>query len=177
MIISEIDKNNYILIRNNVDKFILSLKNIYDKEKNLVLDIAPEIHQGVRGAFNSANIKTLDIDPNSAADYIANLCEKNDKIIPDNFFDLVVCTEVLEHTTNPFKAVEEIFRILKTGGVVAVTTPFNFRIHGPLPDNWRFTIHGLKELFKHFKILEINALEDESRNLMPIQYTLLAKKV
>jgi SAM-dependent methyltransferase len=176
MIISEIDNKHYKLIRQNVDDLLKSLTEEYDKENFLILDIAPEIHKGAKGFFKKAKIKTLDIDSASNADYIADICSNNSDIIPSNLFDLIFCTEVLEHTNNPFIAVNEIERILKPNGIVAVSTPFNFRIHGPLPDNWRFTIHGLKQLFSNFSIIEIKPLEDNERNLMPIQYTLLAKK-
>ena len=91
-------------------------------------------------------------------------------------FDVVFCTEVLEHVSNPFNAVSELFRMTKKNGVVVVSTPFNFRIHGPLPDNWRFTEHGLRELFKNFSSLKITPLNDDNRFLMPIHYTLIAKK-
>jgi SAM-dependent methyltransferase len=76
----------------------------------------------------------------------------------------------------PFDAVNEIRRILKPGGVVIVSTPFNFRIHGPLPDCWRFTEHGLRALFKDYEIISLDALEEEDRFLMPIHYTLIARK-
>lgn len=83
----------------------------------------------------------------------------------------------MEHTNNPFHAVNELRRILKPNkGLVCVSTPFNFRIHGPLPDNWRFTIHGLKVLFSNFEDVKINVLNDDDRFLMPIHYTLIAKK-
>jgi 2-polyprenyl-3-methyl-5-hydroxy-6-metoxy-1,4-benzoquinol methylase len=106
-----------------------------------------------------------------------DLCVDNSEIVNNETFDIIICTEVLEHVNNPFFVVNELKRMLKTKGIVAISTPFNFRIHGPLPDNWRFTIHGLKQLFKDFEIIEINSLDDESRNLMPIQYTLIAKKI
>ncbi len=141
-----------------------------------MLDIAPQIHLGAREHFTKAKIKTFDIDPYSGADYIADLCETNRELITDDYFDLIVCTEVLEHVLNPFKAVKEIYRILKKGGLTFVTTPFNFRIHGPLPDCWRFTEHGLRELFKDFVIIELNAIPTEGRNLMPLHYSLIAKK-
>lgn len=176
MEISQIDINNYKLLRKNVTDFINSLAEVYDKENSLVLDIAPETHKGVKEFFVKSNIKTLDIDPTSGADYILDLCNNNSHIVEDNKFDLIVCTEVLEHTNNPFKVVEELKRLLKVGGVVAVSTPFNFRMHGPLPDNWRFTIHGLRVLFSDFDILKIEELSDKDRFLMPIQYTVLAKK-
>ncbi|HYG16916.1 MAG TPA: class I SAM-dependent methyltransferase, partial [Bacteroidia bacterium] len=38
-------------------------------------------------------------------------------------FDLIVCTEVLEHLTNPKELVETSYRILKPGGTFIVTVP------------------------------------------------------
>lgn len=83
---------------------------------------------------------------------------------------------MLEHTRQPFDAVNSIFKMLKPNGLVFVSTPYNLRIHGPLPDCWRFTEHGLRELFKAFEIIELKQLETESRWLMPLQYTLIAKR-
>lgn len=177
MTISEIDKKHYVKLRDNIKNFIKNLSEKYDSENLLVLDIAPEIHLGTKEFFKKSTIRTLDINPNSGADFIADLCVNNVDIIEDNKFDLIVCTEVIEHVNNPFSVVKELKRILKIGGVIAVSTPFNFRIHGPLPDNWRFTIHGLKVLFGEFEILSVDSLEDDDRYLMPIQYTLLAKKI
>ena len=41
----------------------------------------------------------------------------------DGYFDTVICTEVLEHLLNPRKALREMYRVLKTGGLSIVTTP------------------------------------------------------
>jgi SAM-dependent methyltransferase len=177
MTVSDIDKKHYVKLRENIKNFIKNLSEKYDSEKTLVMDVAPEIHMGAKEFFKKSTIKTLDIDPNSGADHIMDLCVDNSEIVNNETFDIIICTEVLEHVNNPFFVVNELKRMLKTEGIVAISTPFNFRIHGPLPDNWRFTIHGLKQLFKDFEIIEINSLDDESRNLMPIQYTLIAKKI
>jgi hypothetical protein len=176
MIISETDKKHYQVIRDNVKKFLELLKDKYDNSNITILDIAPQVHNGVKGIFENAKVLTLDIDPSSNADYILDICNNNSSTILDNTFDLIVCTEVLEHTNNPFLAVDELYRMCKVNGTVAASTPFNFRIHGPLPDNWRFTVHGLNVLFSKFKNIEISSLEDDSRFLMPIQYTTLATK-
>ena len=88
----------------------------------------------------------------------------------------MVCTEVLEHTLNPFAAIKEIYRILKPSGVLLLTVPFNFRIHGPLPDCWRFTEHGLRELLEEFEKLEIESIDTPGWDLMPIHYTITAIK-
>jgi 2-polyprenyl-3-methyl-5-hydroxy-6-metoxy-1,4-benzoquinol methylase len=83
---------------------------------------------------------------------------------------------VLEHTLQPFDAVREMRRMLKAGGILALTTPFNFRIHGPLPDCWRFTVHGLKALLRDFDEVEVRELATPGRDLMPIHYTATARK-
>jgi len=40
----------------------------------------------------------------------------------DNTFDIVLCTEVIEHVENPHKALNELFRVTKKGGYVVLTT-------------------------------------------------------
>lgn len=174
--ISETDEVNLKKIRKNVSDFVAGCGKKYDKGGARVLDIAPQDHEGAKPYFPNATVETLDIDPKSGATYIADLCQNNEEVIPGDTFDYVVCTEVLEHTLQPFDAVNEIERILKSGGLAFVSTPYNFRIHGPLPDCWRFTEHGLRALFKNFEIVELTGLEDEDRFLMPTHYTLVARK-
>jgi 2-polyprenyl-3-methyl-5-hydroxy-6-metoxy-1,4-benzoquinol methylase len=41
----------------------------------------------------------------------------------DECFDVVVCTEVVEHVDLPGKVVSEIFRVLRAGGVLVLGTP------------------------------------------------------
>jgi SAM-dependent methyltransferase len=43
---------------------------------------------------------------------------------PSDFFDLVILTEVLEHVPEPLRAVGELARVAKPGGLIAVTAPF-----------------------------------------------------
>jgi SAM-dependent methyltransferase len=174
--ISATDEANFRKIRTNVSGFISESGKKYDKAGMLLLDIAPQDHEGAKPYFPLATVETLDIDAGSGATYIADLCSQNESVVPSGLFDAIVCTEVLEHTLQPFDAVAEMYRMLKKGGYVFVSAPFNFRIHGPLPDCWRFTEHGLKALFKQFEIVELTGLEDPERFLMPTHYTLIAKR-
>jgi SAM-dependent methyltransferase len=43
--------------------------------------------------------------------------------IPDGHFDRVVCTEVIEHASDPDALLSEVARVLKPGGRAVVTTP------------------------------------------------------
>ncbi len=45
--------------------------------------------------------------------------------IPYEFFDVVVCLEVLEHLPDPPEAINNIYKFLKTNGVVLVTESFD----------------------------------------------------
>lgn len=177
--VSELDKAHLALLRNNIEAFMARVGGeggYVGAAGGVLLDVAPQDHRGARPFFPpSVRIETLDIDPQSGADHIADLCACAE-VIGRERFDFIVCTEVLEHTRQPFDATRNILEMLKPGGMVFVSTPFNFRIHGPLPDCWRFTEHGLRELFKEYEILELTALESEDRFLMPIQYTLVARR-
>lgn len=174
--VSEFDKNCLALIRHSVRQFILRYGRLLDRRALRVLDVAPQVHEGARVGFPLADIETLDIDSESSADHIADLCKDNSDLMPSETFDVIVCTEVLEHVLNPFAAVDEIRRLLRPSGVLLASSPFNFRIHGPLPDCWRFSEHGWRSLLSNFAIIEIEALEDPSRFLMPIHYTVVAVK-
>jgi hypothetical protein len=47
------------------------------------------------------------------------------------------------------------YKILKKGGKCICSTPFIFHIHDEPNDYFRFTIYGLKLLFKEFSIINI----------------------
>ena len=173
--VSRMDEEHLRLIRGSVSAFVADCARRFDGPGRL-LDIAPQDHEGAAPYFRQAEIATLDMNPQSGATYIADLCHRNDALIPDASFDWIVCTEVLEHVYNPFAAVREINRLLKPGGLVFITTPFNFRIHGPLPDCWRFTEHGLRALLTDFTILSLDQVETETRALMPVHYRAVARK-
>jgi SAM-dependent methyltransferase len=46
----------------------------------------------------------------------------------DGSFELVLCSEVLEHVANPERALETIYRILQPGGIAIVTTPQRYSL-------------------------------------------------
>lgn len=75
---------------------------------------------------------------------------------PDEAFDTVLCTEVLEHVPEARAAVREMARILRAGGCVILTTPLLYPLHEVPYDFSRLTPYALKRLFESegFEILE-----------------------
>jgi SAM-dependent methyltransferase len=175
-VVSEQDVEHLRLMRANVSQFLRRVGEQYGVGSARLLDIAPQIHEGARPHFPaSVTVETFDIDPASGATWIGDICCHN-RALPDCSFDFIVCTEVLEHVLQPFAAAAELRRLLRPAGLLFVTVPFNFRIHGPLPDCWRFTEHGLRALFNNWEIIELQAMETPDRFLMPIHYTLIVKR-
>jgi hypothetical protein len=170
------DVEHLALIRANVVTFMRYVAEKYAQNPGRLLDIAPQVHEGAAPFFKPfITIETLDIDPAANSTYTADITRTN-HAIPEGYFNYIVCTEVLEHTLNPFGATDELYRLLATEGYAFISVPFNFRIHGPLPDCWRFTEHGLRALFKRFTLIELNGLETPDRPLMPVHYTVVVQK-
>lgn len=65
---------------------------------------------------------------------------------PDEYFDSVVCFEVLEHTFQPGILLKEINRVLKMNGVLLLTSPFIWDEHEQPYDFARYTSFGLKHI-------------------------------
>ena len=86
--------------------------NFFDANLS-VLHFAPE--QSFYSRFKKlTNIDYTTTDLNSPlADVKADIC---DLPFEDNSFDVILCNHVLEHIPNDSKAMEELFRVLKTGG-------------------------------------------------------------
>jgi SAM-dependent methyltransferase len=88
-------------------------------------------------------VKTLDLTLDAGADY-AGTAESTG--LPSESFDLVLCTQVIEHCMNPWRALAEAFRILKPGGSLIVSAPHVWFYHPHPTDHWRFTQEGLIQL-------------------------------
>jgi SAM-dependent methyltransferase len=67
--------------------------------------------------------------------------------VEDGSFDVVLCTQVLEHCDDPVQAVKELRRVTAPGGRVLAST-HGVQVFHPSPhDYWRWTHEGLRRLF------------------------------
>ncbi len=67
--------------------------------------------------------------------------------VEDGSFDVILCTQVLEHSTDPPAAVRELRRALAPRGRVLASTHGTAVYHPAPNDFWRWTHTGLERLF------------------------------
>ncbi|MCX6796611.1 MAG: methyltransferase domain-containing protein [Candidatus Falkowbacteria bacterium] len=103
----------------------------------------------------AATYTYFDKTKNSNTDYFG---DPSHLPFSDASFDTVISCEFMEHLEKPWLFVEEINRILKSGGICVLTTPFLYPRHnrGQDFDYYRFTHNGLASIFKQndFTIIE-----------------------
>lgn len=94
----------------------------------------------------------IQFDPETI-DYV---CDAHDmKPIQNDSFGTVLLLEALEHIQEPQIVVNEVYRILRPGGICVATTLMAFEIHRTPYDYWRFCPDGLSHLFRSFELKEI----------------------
>ena len=80
-------------------------------------------------------------------DYVSNVWEIDEK---PKSFDVILCTEVLEHVPYPNETIKEFSRLLRLGGILLLTAPF-FCVPHMQP---YFYYTGFSEEYHHHIIIE-----------------------
>ena len=78
----------------------------------------------------------VNIDPKVTPDFV---CDAAAMPFPDNYADILVCSEMIEHVTDPSAVIKEMYRVLKPGGKIYLCVPFSMHIHGLPHDYGRYT--------------------------------------
>jgi SAM-dependent methyltransferase len=85
----------------------------------------------------------VDLEMNTKAEYHIDFDSKT--TLPDNYADIVLSNQVLEHVDTPSGYLHEAYRILKPGGTIILTTHGYWFYHPTPNDYWRWTSAGLKK--------------------------------
>jgi SAM-dependent methyltransferase len=78
----------------------------------------------------------------------------------DASFDGAMCNEVIEHVPDPARALAEVRRVLRAGGLLYLTAPQTWGLHYEPHDYFRYTQYGLRYLLSQagFELVEVRRM-------------------
>lgn len=102
--------------------------------------------QPFRGLLEASGYAYCGVDVNADGGVPIDVVWAADDLIPETLvsrgpFDLLLCTEVLEHVRNWDRALANFRRLLCSGGRAIITAPFVYQLHEEPYDFWRPTVH------------------------------------
>ncbi len=132
--------------RKILDTFLSQQSHYFNREA-VVLDIGGRD----RGRFlkPKENVKQwifADIEPAHNPDIVLDV--SNMQPIAPESIDVILATELFEHVEKPLEGLEECSRVLKSGGVMILSAPFLYPIHGDPFDYQRWTIAQWQKEFQ-----------------------------
>jgi SAM-dependent methyltransferase len=162
---NDINKNLISLIeRVKINDFYL--KNRKDFRDQILKDIKSEdnvldIGKAMRDKHEEINCNSLEtLDVNDFGNYPDILCDICSDITGlENKYDKIICIAILEHVYDPFKAVSNLQKMLKSGGMIYGMVPYLYHYHAPkdlkFQDYFRFSKDALAYLFRDFNDVEL----------------------
>ncbi len=117
----------------------------------------------VEGQVDYADLRSLfpdkpyigcDMRPGPGVDRVEDVSALT---LPDASAGTVLCIETFEHVFEVRRAFDEVFRVLKPGGVFILTSPFHFRIHAYPDDYWRMTPACLRRMIEPYALRVVGA--------------------
>jgi len=137
----------------SIDHFIWKSIKDYGNQGVLILDAGAGPHRyrteikDTGATYISTDFE--DVFCKGSPDNYDFICSLDDIPQPDNSYDVVINTQVLEHVEYPQKVINELFRVLKPGGKLILTTNQMFWVHHSPYNFYFFTRDGLRSLYEH----------------------------
>ncbi len=157
-------KEESLWIKNVIGEILGEINTVADvgsSTSDFRTKIQPFIDKNIFKALREDGkiIYYIDIKKEEGVDIICDI-ENIDKI--GRKFDLVICSNVLEHTNNIKKIINNLKTTVNDNGYLLVTTPHHYFYHpDPIDTMYRPTNKQLEDLFPEFKpisseIIKIN---------------------
>jgi SAM-dependent methyltransferase len=122
-----------------------------------------------RDLFAHASYESADFEKVEGKDYAAStyVCDLNSIPVEDGRFDVVICSQVLEHVPDPESVLRELRRVVKPGGEVWLSAPLFYEEHEKPFDFYRYTQFAWNRFATviGFEVISIEQLEGYNATL------------
>jgi SAM-dependent methyltransferase len=137
-----VSDGNYLLLSALVDALV-SARDRYVPRAAAILDVGCGEKPYYPLFSEAAEYVGADVVDGPQVDVV---CPLEALAFEDARFDVVLCTQVLEHVRDPLASLREAARVLKPGGVLFASTHGTYPFHPHPTDYWRWTQDGLRAL-------------------------------
>jgi len=138
-------------------RLLVSARSLVPKISGRVLDVGAGAQPYRKYLLANDNYVSMDISNSAGADIVGTILE-----IPedDAAFGGIVCTEVIEHVTDPRGAIRELKRVSTPGSYLYLTAPMSWGLHYEPYDYFRYTKYGLISILEDggFRVLEMKQI-------------------
>lgn len=149
-------KSSYDKMEKFVDEYL-------DKRRSLsILDVGSlNVNGSYRPLFDEKRwtYTGCDIIPGKDVDILLEKAYNWSESFEDGQFDVIISGQAFEHIDYFWHTMEEIYRVLKPGGLVCIIAP-SIGGHHYTDDKWRFLAGGFKALAKYVNLKVLHCLTD-----------------
>jgi SAM-dependent methyltransferase len=150
----------YVHLKRLRDETLKDIRQLTANDKNLLLVDFGCGDMPYRSVIEPMVGKYLgvDLEMNPRAEHHIDFDSKT--TLPDNYADIILSNQVLEHVDSPSGYLQEAMRILKPGGTIILTTHGYWFYHPTPNDYWRWTSAGLRKTVEAegFKITSFHGI-------------------
>ncbi|HRZ43231.1 MAG TPA: class I SAM-dependent methyltransferase [Bacteroidales bacterium] len=134
---------------------------LFDGQHKSVLEIAPELpFFRLFSQSDSIDYYPCDKFPQQLkyTDFPGDIVEADLCALPwpDSVFDMILCSHVLEHVTDDHQALRELYRVLKSTGLLLIQAPVSYDLESTLEDSGnstpeqRETLYGQQDHYRRY---------------------------
>lgn len=130
-----------VIMHDNALRMVSEFRDKYIKPGDKILDVGSLNVNGChRGLLPDFDYTGIDVQAGPNVDVVV---KPYDYPFPANSFDIVLSGQCIEHSQHPWRILYEIGRLVKVGGFVLITAPWQWQVHRYPVDCFRILPDGL----------------------------------
>ncbi len=122
--------------------------------------VQPHIHISIFDPLEKRDfiIQHIDAKKDEGVDIIEDITQPSFATKYANNFQVVICTNMLEHVENIHAVIENLYACCMNDGFILITVPYKYKKHeDPIDNMYRPLPSEIFSLFEHGKVIEVES--------------------